>query len=85
MEIFPDEGTVLCALGEFERGERILSERPMVSIVGDFVVESESGVQLGEAALVDLRQFTIVGEVSQDDFDDEMDEFFREHGHYPGQ
>lgn len=58
-----------------------------VWIVADcFVVEAYlGGMMLGEKANLDMSEFNIVAEYTQEELDAMFEEFHDEHGHYPDQ
>ena len=86
METFLTREEAEAALQDWELGIKVASHLPDIWIVGDFVAEAAiDGTQLGEVHEVDLRQYRVVREISQAEYDSEVEQYFEEFGHYPGQ
>lgn len=88
MEIQPTEAKANEMLSLYTAGERTSANKPPVIIVDGFVCEAngyEAGIQIGEVHEIDLKQYEVVRTMSQEDFDEEAEEYFRENGHYPDQ
>ena len=86
METFSSREEAMDALSSWELGVKQASSKPDVWLVGNFVAEAGiDGPQLGEREEVDLRQYTVIREISQETHDAEVEAFFDEHGHYSGE
>ena len=86
METFATREEAEAALPDWELGRKVASHLPDIWVVGDFVAEAGiDGTQLGEVHEIDLRQYKVVREISQEEHDSEVQQYFEEFGHYPGQ
>ena len=77
IERLPTQGAAEAVPPEWELGLKTAADLSDIWIAGDFVAEAGiEGTQLGELHEVDLRQYTIVKEVSQEGYDNEVQELF---------
>lgn len=85
VETFKTEEEANAAMAEYQTGSRTRNPKWECWIIGEsFVTEPEfNGTQIGEVSELDLRQFEIVNKVTQEGYDDWLEEYFEEHGHYP--
>jgi hypothetical protein len=82
---FDTERAAAVARDQFERGERSMDKKTDVWVIAErFVCEAGlGGMQIGEARSLDMNQYNVVARFSQAEFDEMMNEFNGEEGHYP--
>jgi hypothetical protein len=84
METFGTKAEASKAIKQYESGTRLAEAKPEVWVVGDYVAEAGfGGMQLGEATQLDLNQYKIVNNFTQEEFDALMEEYHEEEGYYP--
>lgn len=85
MERFDSEEDAKKALEQYENGTIVRKNRPKVWVVDEtFVMEpGVGGTMYGEVNGLDIKQYEIVGRFSQEQFDEMLEEYFDEYGHYP--
>ena len=85
VESFTVKDDALQALTEFEDGKRFVEDKPDVWVIGEsFVTEPGlGGMQIGEVSQLDMNQFNVIQRITQDEYDDMMERFAEENGHYP--
>jgi len=84
METFGTNAEASEALKQYESGTRLAESKPEVWVVNDFVAEAGlGGMQLGEVAQLDMKQYNIVDNFTQEEFDALTQEYHEEYGRYP--
>jgi len=85
VETFETEQAAMIALGEFERGERMVSKKEDVWILDDELVKESgvSGMFLGVVEDLDMNQYNVVKRLTREEYSALEVEYHEEHGCYP--
>jgi hypothetical protein len=84
-ERFDTEDAAAVVRDAFERGERTVDKKRDVWVVADvFVCEASlGGQQIGEISALDMNQYNVTARFTQAEFDEMLEQFMDEEGHYP--
>ena len=86
LETFGTRTEAETALQEFERGERFVNPKKEVWLIGEFVIEPDwGGMQLGDTGDLDINQFEVVKQITQEEYDAYAEQYYQENGGYPGE
>jgi hypothetical protein len=84
-ERFDTEEAAAVVRDAFERGERTVDKKRDVWVVAEVFVcgASLGSQQIGEVSALDMNQYNVTARFTQAEFDEMLEQFKDEEGHYP--
>lgn len=85
VELFSTEESAILALSEFENGNRFVKNKEDIWVIGGQFASAPGlgGTQIDEVANLDMNQFNVVRELTQEKYEQEVKAYYKQHGSYP--